>query len=97
MRDDSPQGFDAPIHQAIWKPITTFGALRMWSAVWIATCLYLGLVTLSTAGMTWVLFPVVLWFLGQGCLVLLTQWDGKWDSMGIAHLSRRYKKHYHAG
>jgi len=43
------------------------------------------------------LLPLVVWALGQGVLVLLTQWDGAWDDLAIAHLTRRYRAHYEAG
>jgi hypothetical protein len=69
----------------------------MWAAVWLALCLYGALIFLTVMGFRWALLPLVVWALGQGLLVLLTQWDNLWDDIGIAQLSRRYKALYEAG
>jgi type IV secretory pathway TrbD component len=91
------EGYEAPIHRALWERIVTLGAPRMWAAVWLVLCLYAALVFLSVIGMRWALLPLVVWALGQGVLVLLTTWDASWDDIGIAQLSRRYKAMYEAG
>src|SRR2546428_5844182 len=91
------EGYEAPIHRALWERILTLGAPRLWAAVWLVLCLYAALVFLSVIGMRWAILPLVVWALGQGVLVLLTTWDPFWDDLGIAQLSRRYKAMYEAG
>ncbi len=91
------EGFHAPIHRGIWERILTMGAPRIWSAVWLVGCLYTALLFLTVLGLRWVLLPLVGWALGQGALVLLTQWDTLWDDLALAHLTRRYRAFYEAG
>ncbi len=73
------------------------GAPRIWSAVWLVGCLYTALLFLTVLGLRWVLLPLVGWALGQGALVLPTQWDTLWDDLALAHLTRRYRAFYEAG
>jgi type IV secretory pathway TrbD component len=94
---DHIEGYDAPIHRAIWERILTFGAPRIWSACWLVGCLYAALILLTVLGITWALLPLVIWAVGQGVLVLLTQWDAHFDDMALAQLVRRYKSYYDAG
>jgi hypothetical protein len=47
--------------------------------------------------MKWALLPLLVWAVGQGLLVVLTQWDAYWDDLGIAQVTRRYKAVYEAG
>ena len=96
-RHEPIEGYEAPIHRALWERILTLGAPRLWAAVWLAGCLYAALIFLTVLGLRWMLLPLVVWALGQGVLVLLTQWDGAWDDLAIAHLTRRYRAHYEAG
>jgi type IV secretory pathway TrbD component len=91
------EGYQAPIHRALWERITTLGAPRMWAAVWLVLCLYLALIFLTVIGMRWALLPLVIWAIGQGVLILLTQFDPWWDDMAIAQVARRYKSLYEAG
>jgi len=91
------EGYTAPIHRALWERMTTLGAPRMWAAMWLAGCLYAVLLLLSVTGVRLAMLPLVVWALGQGALMLLTQWDSAWDDVGIAHLTRRYKSYYEAG
>lgn len=73
------------------------GAPRRWAAVWVALCLYLGLmdVTLHKGhGLPYVLF---LWMAGQGTLIRLSKWDGWWDNVLLAQILHRYKRRYEAG
>jgi type IV secretory pathway TrbD component len=91
------EGYEAVIHRGIWERIQTMGAPRVWSAVWMVGCLYTALLFLTVIGPKWVLLPLVAWALGQGALVLLTQWDIYWDDLAIAQLIRRYKSVYEAG
>ena len=90
-------GFEAPIHRALWERILTMGAPRLWAAVWLALCCYTALIFLSVIGLRWVLLPLVVWAVGQGVLVMLTQWDHWWDDLAIAQVTRRYKAWYEAG
>lgn len=91
------EGYEAPIHRALWERILTLGAPRMWAAVWLVLCLYTALLFLSVIGARWALLPLVVWALGQGVLVLLTQWDVYFDDLAIAQVTRRYKAWYEAG
>ncbi len=90
-------GYEAPIHRALWERILTLGAPRMWAALWLVGCLYTALLFLTILGFRWALLPLVVWALGQGVLILLTQWDTHWDDLGIAQLTRRYRAFYEAG
>ena len=90
-------GYEVPILRGVWERITTFGVLRGWSHCWAAFCLFIGLVTLTYAGFRWLAVPFVVWLIGHGGLVLLTQWNVKWDEMAMAHIRRRYKSRYDAG
>ena len=89
-------GYEAPIHRALWERITTLGAPRMWAAVWLGLCLYAALIFLTVLGVRWAIVPLVVWTLGQGLLVLLTQWDAWWDDMAIAQVTRHYQSLYEA-
>jgi type IV secretory pathway TrbD component len=90
-------GYHVPILRGVWERITSFGALRVWSHAWAAICLFLGLLVLTYWGFTWTLGPLLLWIIGHGALVLLTQWNPRWDEMIQAQMSRRYKSRYDAG
>ena len=90
-------GFHNDIAQAVWKRPMTLGAPRLWSNLWLALCLYAGLMTLFLIGMTWLLLPIVGWAIGQGTLIVLTQFDAQWDDVLFAHLGRRYQTWYDAG
>jgi hypothetical protein len=90
-------GYRMPILRGVWERVTTFGALRMWSHTWAIFCVYLGLLALSLIGVKWMLIPLALWFVGQGVLILLTQWNERFDEMIGAQLRRRYRSHYDAG
>ncbi len=93
----SVEGYEAPIHRALWERMLTLGAPRMWAAVWLVSCLYTALVFLTVIGLRWAILPLGVWPLGHGLLVVLTHWDAWWDDMGIAHLTRRYRALYEAG
>ena len=90
-------GYQTPILRGVWERITTFGALRFWSHAWAALNLFLGLLILTYWGLRWTLGPVLLWIAGHGVLVLLTQWNPRFDEMMMAQLRRRYRGHYDAG
>jgi type IV secretory pathway TrbD component len=93
----SIEGYAAPIHRALWERILTMGAPRLWAAVWLVGCLYAALLFLTVLGFRWAILPLVVWAVGQGVLMLLTQWDVFFDDIGIAQLIRRYKSLYEAG
>jgi type IV secretory pathway TrbD component len=88
-------GYEAPIHQGLWKRIQMLGAPRLWSAIWLVLNAYAALMLLTTVSAWWALLPVILWPLGQGALVLLTLWDVQFDDVLLA--SPKYKSFYEAG
>ena len=90
-------GYHEQIHRGIWERITSMGAPRTWGTLWLVVCLYAALLFLYALGIKWVLIPLVVWIVGQGVLVWLTQFDQHWDDVALAHLSRKYKSHYEAG
>ncbi len=96
-RRDLIAGYESPIHRAVWERILTMGAPRFLSVFWLAACAYAGLLTLTLRGFRMVLVPLVVWALGQGAGVVLTQWDQRWDETCLAQLVRRYKGFYDAG
>jgi len=96
-RRDLIAGYESPIHRAVWERILTMGAPRFLSVFWLAACAYAGLLTLTLRGFRMVLVPLVVWALGQGAWVVLTQWDQRWDETCLAQLVRRYKGFYDAG
>lgn len=91
------EGYAAEIHRAVWERPHTMGAPRVWAALWLAGCLYAALLFLTVLGARWAVLPFVVWAVGQGVLVLLTQFDTHWDDIAIAQLTRRYKAFYEAG
>jgi hypothetical protein len=86
-----------PILQGVWSRITTFGVLRAWGHCWAAFCLFVGLWTLTYLGFRWLAVPFFVWILGHGCLVLLTQWNERWDEIIAASFKGRYRDRYDAG
>jgi type IV secretory pathway TrbD component len=94
---ESIEGYSAPIHRALWERILTLGAPRLWAALWLVLCLYAALIFLTVLGFRWGVLPLVAWAIGQGMLVVLTQWDVAWDDLAIAQLTRRYRARYEAG
>ena len=78
-------------------PIMTQYQPRLWAAMWLVLCLYAALIFLTVIGFRWALLPLVVWALGQGVPVLLTQWDINFDDLAIAQLTRRYRALYEAG
>jgi type IV secretion system protein VirB3 len=96
------EGFVAPIHRGVWEPVLAMGAPRVWTTVWLVLCLWVSLLFLTVLGLRWVLLPPIAWALGQGGLVLLTQWDPFWVDVGVAHLCKHgrrwgYQSFYAAG
>ena len=91
------EGYEAPIKQALWLRVCSFGAPRTWAALWTCACLYAGLLTMVGLGFTWLLVPALVWMVGHGALMALTLFDPHWDDMVVAQLTRRYKAYYDAG
>jgi len=96
-RRDLIAGYEAPIYRGIWERILTMGAPRLLSVFWLAACAYTSLLILTLRGFRMVLVPLVVWAIGQGVLVMLTQFDGRWDDICLAQLVRRYQSWYDAG
>ena len=90
------EGYEAPIHRALWERILTMGAPRIWSAVWLVLCLYVALLFMTLLGFRYIILPGIFWALGQGTMMYLTLMDTQWDDIALAHLTRRYKGYYDA-
>jgi hypothetical protein len=90
-------GYEAQIHQAVWKRPELWGAPRLWTNVWIGLCLYACLVTVNYFGFVALLVPMAGWGLGQIVLILLTLQDTRWDDIWCAQLAHRYRRFYEAG
>ena len=65
-------GYEAPIHQALWKRILRWGAPRMFSAIWVAISLYGVLLCLFLQQPRWVLAVGACWVFVQGLAILVT-------------------------
>ena len=91
------EGYDAPVKQALWMRVCTYGVPRTWAALWVCACLYLALMTMVLLGVKWLLVPALLWLAGHGVLMALTLFDTHWDEMAIAQITRRYRAYYDAG
>jgi type IV secretory pathway TrbD component len=87
-------GYEATILRGVWERPQRMGAPRLWSAVWLVLCLYAGFMFMTLIGFRVALLPLLVWAIGQGTLVALTQWDAQWDDVMIAQLTRRYKSVY---
>jgi type IV secretion system protein VirB3 len=101
-RREHIEGYHAPIHRGVWERILVMGAPRMLSTLWLVLSLYAGLVVLTVCGVRWVVLPLVVWAVGHGVLVLLTQWDSAFDDLIVAHLRKHgtrwgYQSFYDAG
>jgi type IV secretory pathway TrbD component len=96
-RDDAIHGYHVPILRGVWERILTLGAPRRYCHCWAACCLFAGLCLLTLWGFRWIALPFLAWIVGHGVLVLLTQWNPKFDEMVIAQLNQRYKSRYSAG
>ena len=72
-------------------------APRFYARAWACLWLFVGLLLLTYWGFRWLPLPFLGWLVGHGVLVLLTQWNPKWDDMLVAHMNQRYKSRYSAG
>lgn len=100
MTDDRPRyirGFESDIYRALWERPKTFGALRVWAAGWLITVLYAALMLLMAGYPRRILYVGLAWFVGQGVLVALTQWDQDWDRLFVRWATRRGSHYYRAG
>jgi hypothetical protein len=88
-------GYRAPIYQALWKRILRWGAPRVFSAVWVALCLYGVLVCLFAGVPKCIILVGILWAIVQLGAALVTAWDVQWDAVLAA--SPRYRKFYDHG
>jgi hypothetical protein len=84
----------APIRRGLWERITTAGAPRVWSTIWLMLSLYGVLLSFFAQHLRWLPVVGLVWMLGQGGLIALTCWDEHFDDVALAHLTRRYKKYY---
>jgi type IV secretory pathway TrbD component len=95
MKDAEIDGYTCQIFRGLWERILTFGAPRVWAAVWTVLCAF-AFMSLLFRGHLWLMFlPIALWPLGHGVLVLLVQWDAQFDDVLL--VSGRYRDHYDAG
>ena len=78
------------------------GAPRMWATLWLACCLFIGLLFLLGRNPKLIIVAGLVWAVVHVGLVLLTLFDGSWDAIVVAHLARHgkrwgYKSYYDAG
>jgi type IV secretory pathway TrbD component len=88
-------GYQAPIHQALTRRITTAGVPRMWFILEIIGAIFLAFVLFSVFRSWVAVVPFVVAGLMHIGFVLLMRWDPDFDSVLL--YSVRYKSHYHAG
>jgi hypothetical protein len=96
-RGDAIHGYRVPILQGVWSRIIVAGVPRFYARCWACFWLFLGLMLLTYWGVKWLLVPCGGWLVGHGALVLLTQWNPKWDEIALAQMNQRYKSRYHGG
>ena len=97
MAEKFIQGYEADCYRAIWERPKTFGAPRAWAAGWLIAVLYGALLAVLGGRPRWILYVGLAWFVGQGVLVALTQWDPDWDRLLVRWLARRGSHYYRAG
>jgi type IV secretory pathway TrbD component len=85
-------GFAAPVYRAVWERITTWGAPRLFSALWIAVNLYGALLLITANRARWLVAIVIIWPAGQALLALLTRWDAQFDEVVMA--GPKYRRFY---
>jgi len=90
-----PDGYSAPIHQALWERITTAGVPRLWFILSIVVCVFF-IFALFTKYRSWVaLIPGLAWGVMYVILLALTRWDERFDE--VLFWSFRYRSKYDAG
>ena len=88
-------GYQAPIHQALTRRITTAGVPRLWFILEIIGAIFLAFVLFSVFRSWVAVVPFVVAGLMHIGFVLLMRWDPDFDSVLL--YSVRYKSYYHAG
>jgi type IV secretory pathway TrbD component len=89
-------GYEAQIHRSVWERMQTAGVPRLWAAVWLVCCLASALFFLIRFGMGWAFLPLGVWMGGHGLLMAVTAWDGQFDDLLLAQVTRWYKSYYEA-
>jgi type IV secretory pathway TrbD component len=87
-------GYRAPIYRAVWERILTWGAPRLFSALWVAICLYAVLLIITAGRPKFLILVALVWPAGQAVLALLTRWDDRFDEVILA--SPKYSRFYDA-
>src|SRR5262245_43625077 len=88
-------GYQAPIHQAFTRRITTAGVPRLWFILEIVGAIFFAFVIFSLYRSWAALAPVVLAGGLHVLFMVLIRWDSDFDSVLLYSL--RYRSQYHAG
>jgi type IV secretion system protein TrbD len=88
-------GYQAPIHQALTRRITTAGVPRMWFILEIIGAIFFAFVLFSVFHSWVAVVPFGVALLMHISFVLLMRWDPEWDSVLL--FSIKYRSYYHAG
>ena len=88
-------GYQAPIHQALTRRITTASVPRMWFILEIIGAIFFAFVLFSVFRSWVAVVPFVVALLMHITFMLLMRWDPDFDSVLL--YSVRYRSHYHAG
>jgi type IV secretion system protein TrbD len=88
-------GYQAPIHQALTRRITTAGVPRMWFILEIIGAIFFAFVLFSVFRSWVAVVPLGVALLMHIVFMLAMRWDPDFDSVLL--YSVRYRSHYHAG
>jgi type IV secretory pathway TrbD component len=89
------EGYEAPIHRALWERILTMGVPRLWFILWLMGCIF-ATFALFSKYRSWVaVVPLILWGIGHVVLMAVTRWDRDFDA--VLAWSLRYRSTYEAG
>lgn len=88
-------GYQAPIHQALTRRITTAGVPRMWFILEVIGSIFFAFALFSVFRSWVAVVPFAVALLMHIGFMLLMRWDPDWDSVLL--YSVRYKSYYHAG
>jgi type IV secretory pathway TrbD component len=89
------EGYEAPIHAALWQRILTMGVPRLWFILWLMGCIFATFALFSKDRNGVAVVPLILWGIGHVVLMAVTRWDRDWDS--VLAWSLRYRSKYEAG